>query len=230
MQPLYRSTAQETWDAIAKSFDTTRTRPWDICLEFIESLHVTDTVADIGCGNGRHLFPCAKQCSTVIGVDISSKMLQLVQAKLRNSSVSNVSLLHADAVHIPIPDRSLDAVLFIASLHNIQGKEHRLAALREVARVLKPQGQALVSVWSRWQDKFYKQTLQRFIRHPCSSGDITMLWKQHKLNVPRFYHLYGRGEFIAQLHAAGVQIDTVRNVRIHSKRFPDNYFALVRRK
>ncbi len=66
MQPEYRASAEETWDAIAESFDTTRQKPWKFCLDFIRSLKNTDVVADIGCGNGRHLFPCAENCSHAI--------------------------------------------------------------------------------------------------------------------------------------------------------------------
>ena len=122
MQPEYRASAEETWDAIAESFDTTRQKPWKFCLDFIRSLKNTDVVADIGCGNGRHLLPCAENCSHAVGVDISQNLLRIVQKKLHNKNIGNVSLIHADVVQLPLADNSLDAVLFIASLHNIQGK------------------------------------------------------------------------------------------------------------
>jgi tRNA (uracil-5-)-methyltransferase TRM9 len=230
MQPEYQSTAQETWDAIADSFDTTRQKPWNYCLDFIHSLKNTDMVADIGCGNGRHLFPCAECCSHVVGVDISQKLLRIVQKKLRNKAIDNVILVHADVVQLPFADDRLDAVLFIASLHNIQGNEHRLTALKEVARVLKPNGIALISVWSRWQDKYYKHFLKQLIVRTRDFGDIDVYWRQHNLNVPRFYHLYGKAEFFQELHAAGLSVDSVVSVKIHSKRFPDNYFAVVRKR
>ncbi len=90
----------------------------------------------------------------LFGVDISQNLLRIVQKKLHNKNIGNVSLIHADVVQLPLADNSLDAVLFIASLHNIQGKEHRRRALQEIARVLKPNGVALISVWSRWQDMY----------------------------------------------------------------------------
>jgi tRNA G46 methylase TrmB len=70
MQPEYRVSAEKTWDAIAESFNLTRQKPWKFCLNFISSLKNSDFVADIGCGNGRHLLPCAYNCSHAIGVDI----------------------------------------------------------------------------------------------------------------------------------------------------------------
>jgi tRNA (uracil-5-)-methyltransferase TRM9 len=230
MQPVYRLTAQETWDAIAESFDTTRQKPWDYCLDFINSLKETDVVADLGCGNGRHLISCAEQCSSAFGVDLSIKMLNIVRQKLHTKSIRNVSLVHADVVELPIANNMLDAALFIASLHNIQRKEHRHAALQEVMRILKPQGTALISVWSRWQDTYYKHFLKQFIVRTRDFGDIDVYWRKHNLSVPRFYHLYGKGEFFQELQDAGFRIERLLSVKIHSKRFADNYFAIVRKR
>jgi ubiquinone/menaquinone biosynthesis C-methylase UbiE len=229
MQSGYRFTAQNTWNAIAESFDTTRQKPWNYCLNFINSLRKSDVVADLGCGNGRHLFPCAQHCSYVFGVDISQRFLHIIHRKLRQTTYGNISLIHGDVVELPFADQTLDAILFIAALHNIQGKEHRHAALREVARVLKPQGTALISVWSRWQDKYYRYFLKEFIIRNREFGDIDIFWKQHKLNISRFYHLYSRREFIQDLHDADLKIQRIESVRIHSKRFTDNYFAMVKK-
>ncbi|DAC72286.1 MAG TPA: class I SAM-dependent methyltransferase [Thermoplasmata archaeon] len=230
MQPEYRSTAQQTWDAIADSFDTTRQKPWKYCLDFICSLKKTDLVVDIGCGNGRHLLPCAAYCSHVVGVDISPKLLRIIQKKLQSTTLSNVSLVHADAVQMPFADNQLDAILFIASLHNIQGKQNRNTALKEIARVLKPNGVALISVWSRWQERYYKYFLKQLIVDPGGFGDINVYWRQHNLNIPRFYHLYSKGEFLRELKGAGFRISNVRPLKIHAKRFPDNYFAVVQKR
>jgi alkylated DNA repair protein alkB family protein 8 len=229
MQSEYRLSAQKTWDAIAESFDATRQKPWSYCLDFINSLRQNDIVADLGCGNGRHLFSCAERCSHVIGIDISQRFLRIIEKKLHHTSYRNISLIHGDVVQLPFADGTLDAVLFIASLHNIQGREHRRTALTEITRVLKPQGTALISVWSRWQDKFYRHFLKEFIIRSRDFGDIDIYWRQHNLNIPRFYHLYSRGEFLQELQSVGLHIQHIESVRIHSKRLPDNYFAVVQK-
>ena len=230
MQPEYRVSAEETWDAIAESFDTTRQKPWKFCLDFIRNLKNSDVVADIGCGNGRHLLPCAESCSHAVGVDISQNLLRIVQKKLPNKSILNVSLIHADIVQLPLADNSLDAVLFIASLHNIQGKENRCHALQEIARVLKLNGVALISVWSRWQDMYWRHFMKQFIVRSREFGDIDVLWKQHNLDIPRFYHLYSKREFLRELRDASFYIQNIQSVKIHSKYFPDNNFAVVEKR
>jgi len=102
--------SEKTWNTIAKSFDQTRRIPWKECLDFIEKLANESIVADIGCGNGRHLIPCAKHCKKVIGVDLSKQLLDIVKEKLASEKIKNVRLIHADATKIPIEDRSVDAV------------------------------------------------------------------------------------------------------------------------
>jgi len=229
MSSEYRSTAQDTWDAIADSFDITRQKPWEFCLGFIDMLQSEDIVADLGCGNGRHLFPVAARCAHAIGVDVSQRFLQIIQKKQAFRNVQNISLIHADVVQLPITDHSFDAVLFIASLHNIKGREHRQAALKEIARVLKPQGSALISVWSRWQDKYQRYFLKQLLLRNRTFGDIEIYWRYQNLNIPRFYHLYSRSEFLQDLQKASFTIKTLKTVRIHSTRFPDNYFAVVKK-
>jgi len=230
MQPDYRLNSQKTWDAIAESFDTTRQKPWKICLDFIHSLRDTDIVADVGCGNGRHLFPCAEQCSQAVGVDISKKLLRIIEKKNQYKTFNNISLVQADAVQLPFEDYSFDAVLCIASLHNIKGRSNRRTALHEIFRILKSDGCALLSVWSRWQERYYKYFLKQYLVGKEEFGDIEIDWRQHNLNIPRFYHLYSKSEFHQELKGVGFHIVSLDSVKIRVKRFPDNYFARVRKR
>lgn len=230
MQSEYRQKTEEIWDAIAQSFDTTRRKPWKQCLDFIDRLNKTDIVVDVGCGNGRHLVPCAEHCRFVIGVDLSRKMLAIVQNTLDKKNLRNVSLLHADFVEMPMKDASVNAVMCIASLHNVRGKEQRSHALKEIFRMLTPDGCALISVWSRWQQKYWRFFTKQFFFRTRDFGDIDIYWRQHHLNIPRFYHLYSKKEFIGELQQAGFIIRDFQSVKLHSKRFPDNYFATVQKK
>jgi len=224
-------TNEETWDAIAESFDTTRHKPWETCLDFIKTLRKTDTVADIGCGNGRHLTLCAKQCKNAVGLDISRKLLYIVKNKILENNLENTILLHSNAVNIPIKDDSVDAVIFIAALHNIKGRDNRVQALKEIRRIMKEDGKALISVWSRWQDKYRKQFFKKWFTKIGKSefGDIDIYWRQHGLDIPRFYHLYSKKEFLKDLKEAGFKILEIQDVNIHSKKNADNYFATVKK-
>ncbi len=223
--------SEDTWNAIAKSFDSTRRKPWQECIEFINSLPKMSIILDVGSGNGRHLIPCAKRCKKVIGLDVSRELLEIVKKKVYNKRFRNVELIHSDAVNIPIRNNSVNAILYIATLHNISIRYRRIISLKEIKRVLKPGGKAIISVWSRWQDKFRQHFVKRcFTRYKRKEfGDIKLQWRQHGLNIPRFYHLYSKREFVNDLKEAGLKIVEIQNVKIHSKKYPDNFFATVKK-
>ncbi len=213
--------SEETWDKIAESFDKTRKKPWGKVLDFMENFSSADLIADLGCGNGRHLLFCAKLCKEVFGFDISKNLLDIVKIKLNRDKISNATLIHSNLITIPIKENYFDFAIYIAALHNIKGRDNRICSLKELKRILKIGGKALISVWSAEQEKF------RNIVEENKSGDIDIYWKQDKLNVPRFYHLYKRNEFADELNQAGLKIIDISDIKISSKIYPDNYFAIV---
>jgi len=224
--------SEKTWDAIAKSFDATRRKPWKQCIDFIDTLAKEDLVVDVCCGNGRHLMPCGTRCKKAIGIDISRELLCIVQKKLDGKNLDIVNLLHSDILYIPLKNNTTDAVLYIASLHNIKGRDRRIQSLKEVGRILKKDGKALISVWSRWQDRYRKQFFKKwFIQMgQVEFGDIDIYWKQNGLGIPRFYHLYSKKEFLSDLRKADLEIIDIQDVKMHSEKHPDNYFAMVKKK
>jgi len=229
MTNIHTKLSEETWDAIAKSFDSTRRKPWKECIEFINSLPKKSVVLDVGCGNGRHIIPCANHCSKVIGLDVSTELLRIVKKKVYKNNLINVELIHSDAVDIPIRNNSIDAVLYIATLHNISERYRRIKSLKEIKRILKPNGKAIISVWSRWQDKYRQHFLIKMLSHFGRNefGDINIYWRQHGLNISRFYHLYSKREFQKDINQAGFNIINLEGKKIRSKKYPDNYFAVV---
>ena len=223
--------SEETWNAIAQSFDRTRRKPWVECIDFINSLPKTSITADVGSGNGRHLIPCAKHCKKVIAFDISKELLKITEKKLKENNIKNAVLLHSNIVKIPVKKNTFDSLIFIASLHNIKGRNNRIDSLKEITRILKKDGEALISVWSRWQDKYRKQFFKKWFAQKNNDefGDINIRWRQHSLDIPRFYHLYSKREFISDLKSAGLNILEVKDVKLHSKKYSDNYFARVKK-
>jgi len=207
---------------LLKVFDATRRKPWKQCIDFIDTF-----TKDVCWGNGRHLIPCAKRCKKAIGIDLSRELLYIVQKKL---DIAN--LLHSNVVYIPLKHNTVDAVLYIASLHNIKGRDRRIQSLREVERILKNDGKALISVWSRWQDRYRKQFFKKWFTQmgQAEFGDIDIYWRQHGLNIPRFYHLYSKREFLSDLRKADLEIIDIQDVKMHSEKHPDNYFAVVKKK
>ena len=99
-------------------------------------------MADIGCGTGqlletlRRLLPEAE----LIGIDPAEGMISVARARFHNDPRVRLEVSSAD--HLPLGDGSLDVVTTTLSFHHW---EHQGAALREVARVLRPGGRLLLA-------------------------------------------------------------------------------------
>ena len=99
------------------------------------------SVADIGCGTGRHAIQLANAGAKVTAVDFSKSMLARAQQK---PGAENITFLQHDlAQPFPLPSASFDRVLcclvldHIANLHNF---------FTELRRLCRPDGYIVISV------------------------------------------------------------------------------------
>jgi arsenite methyltransferase len=113
-----------------------------------------EQVLDVGTGRGLLLIGAAKKLTTgkAVGIDIWSKKDlsgNSLEKTLRNLEIEGVSgvteVISGDATAMQFPDESFDVVLSNLCIHNIPSREGRDRACREIVRVLKPGGTALVS-------------------------------------------------------------------------------------
>lgn len=96
-------------------------------------------VADLGCGTGQSAAALAPHVRRVIGVDQSSAMLKA--AHRRTAGLDNVELRRGSLEAVPIADGECDGALLILALTYV---EEPAAALKEMARILRPGGRAVV--------------------------------------------------------------------------------------
>ncbi|XP_008423742.1 alkylated DNA repair protein alkB homolog 8 isoform X3 [Poecilia reticulata] len=135
------------YDAIASHFSSTRHTPWPRVCHFLSSLPPGSVLADVGCGNGKYLGVNPQLIP--VGCDRSSALVQICTERGFNAFVS-------DALSVPLRTDSCDACISIAVIHHFSTQERRLAAVRELLRLLKPGGQALIYVWA-YEQEYNKQ-------------------------------------------------------------------------
>jgi len=98
-------------------------------------------VLDLGCGTAtltllvERLHPDAK----VVGLDGDPKVLAIARRKAESAG-SRIVLEQGLCYDLPYPDASFDRVLSSMVLHHLT-REHKVATLRELARVLEPGGE-----------------------------------------------------------------------------------------
>lgn len=97
-------------------------------------------IMEIGCSSGHLLEKLSKEVShaTLIGADIVYKPLLELAKKY-----TNIPMLRFDLVNCPLPDNCLDAIVLLNVLEHI---EDDVTALKQMKRILKPGGIAIIEV------------------------------------------------------------------------------------
>jgi len=105
------------------------------------SLSPDDTVADLGSGTGFFTDDVAPYADEVYAVDVQEEMQDYYREK---GIPENVNLVTSDVSDLPFDDGGVDAAFSTMTYHEFAGQE----GLREIARVLEPQGTLVVVDWA----------------------------------------------------------------------------------
>lgn len=122
----------------------------DACLLAALGLEPGQTVLDAGCGTGRHLPALLSHASSVVGVDFSARSLDVARSGIGADAVGRIRLVEADVRKLPLEDAHFDRVICAQVLQHLPSDEDRLAAARELHRVLRPGGILAATVY-RWR-------------------------------------------------------------------------------
>lgn len=109
------------------------------------------TILDLGCGTGKMLNRILKNYPSIkaIGYDFSAEMLREAQEK--NNYPEQISFVEGNVETLPFPDNSFDAVFNSISFLHYPDPEK---VLREIKRVLKPQGKYYLADYGSPQNIF----------------------------------------------------------------------------
>ena len=188
------TTNREVFDQIAESWY--RVRHWPLLKEELEEVAArwqSGKLLNVGCAHGPD-FLSFSQGFELCGVDSSPAMLK--QA-LKYSAKFNlyVNLIAADALFLPFPNNTFDWAISVATYHHIKGREERGKAFVELKRVLKPQGEAFLTVWNYGQPRFW-----------LKSKEQQVPWRLKEETVYRYYYFFSYGELRKLLTKAGWEI------------------------
>jgi SAM-dependent methyltransferase len=148
---------------------------------------------NVGCAHGPD-FPPFKTSFELYGVDYSAEMIKLAQ-KYADKNKFKADLKVADACQLPYANDFFDYGVAIAVYHHIEDNAGRLQGLKELYRVLKPGGEAFITVWNKWQP-----------RHWFKKKNSMFPWNTKEKTLYRYYHLFSYGEFEELARQAGFEI------------------------
>ena len=174
---------------------------------------------NLGCGHGADFLPF-KDGFALHGVDLSPEMLRYAQ-KYATKFCFTAELKVADVTKLPYPEASFDWAISVATYHHLRHPEERAAAFRELRRVLKPGGEAFVTVWNRWQPAFVFR-----------GKEVMVPWRTREETLYRYYYLFSYPEVTRLARSSGLTVLRAAPERAHSGRprfFSRNICLLVKR-
>jgi SAM-dependent methyltransferase len=124
----------------------------------------TDEVLDVGCGTGRSTRLTAQRATegTVLGVDLSSRMLAHARERAAQAGITNATFLQADAQVEPFEPESRDLVI---SSYGAMFFADRAAAFTNLGAALRPRGRLAVLTWRRYEENEWVSTIRGIAAH-----------------------------------------------------------------
>ena len=163
-------------------------------------------ILDAGCGNGRYskfLLAAADADALITGFDYSRQMLQRARKRLRSARVTQVA---ADLTRLPYPDACFDAIVCGWVLEHLPDPR---PGLRELARILRPEGKLLLlatedtftgAMCSRlWHCRTYNRQELRKVAEECGLHWVRDLW------FSRLHEWLHLGGIIAEMHRGSLR-------------------------
>jgi ubiquinone/menaquinone biosynthesis C-methylase UbiE len=149
-----RAKAAATYNAAADYFDDEANSFWDRfgrgTIERI-GLRPGDRVLDVCCGSGASAIPASEivgPSGSVLGVDLSEKLLSLARAKANERGLRNAEFRIGDMLDLRLPQSHFDAVVCVFGVFFVPDMA---AAVQSMWSVVRPGGKLAITTWGpRW--------------------------------------------------------------------------------
>lgn len=197
---------EKVWDEIATEWNRYREEVSPSVKEFFESM--SGKVLDLGCGSGRNFIK--KEDILFYGVDFSEKMLKLAEKNAKKLGI-NIELKKANVWDTNYPDNYFDSVLCFAVLHCLDTKKKRQDTLKEIFRVIKKGGEALISSWGPKSPRLKNKGKECFVPWTVKG----------KTKIQRYTYVFDLEELIRLVESVGFKVVRAweeRNVNVIVKK------------
>ena len=202
---------QEIFNQIAPSWYNFR--HWSIFRKELEALArrwQNGRLLNIGCAHGPDFLPFTHSFE-LYGIDFSTEMLNFAQKYAQKFNFA-VNLSLGDISYLPYADKTFDWAISVATYHHIRYPEERQKAFYELWRVLRPGGEAFITVWNHWQPRFW-----------FKGNGVAVPWRMKNKTLYRYYYLFSYPELERQAKKAGFEV--IKSFPESSYRFPIKFFS-----
>lgn len=105
------------------------------------SLNGSERVLDVATGTGHTAMALAAGARTVVGVDLTARMVESATSLTEERGLQNVQFVVSDVVQMPFPSSYFDLVACRLAAHHFADSD---AGIAEISRVLKPGGRFIL--------------------------------------------------------------------------------------
>ena len=140
---------RQIYDQIGIDFSRTRAKMWPSLLPLLEDIQSTDSILDLGCGNGR-LLTALNHPQNYLGIDFSETLL-LEAEKLHPHHLFRRGDL-TDPKTFEILEK-YQHVFCLAVLHHLELDQQK-ELFERIKLLLTPDGRSVISLWDLTKTKY----------------------------------------------------------------------------
>ena len=160
----------------------------------LQFLQITDdqNILDLGCGTGALLEKLVERSSSarVIGLDLSSKMLEVARNRLQGKA----TLIRGDVSHLPFHRNRFGWIVSASSFHFWRQPGE---VLTQIAQILEPEGGLVITDWC-----------DDFVACRLCDRVLRLVSKAH-------HRTYSSTEFTRLLEANGFVVEQIETYKIN---------------
>lgn len=218
MEPqLQRRVQRYGWDKAAKFYDDSwkaQLKPAQDKLLEMADLQPGEKVLETSCGTGQVTIRSARKLAgggELMATDISEKMIEEAEKLAEKSGLTNIRFRRMDAEDLDFDENRFDAAICSLGLMYFP---FPVKALKEMHRVLKPGGRAVVAIWGE--------------RKNCGWAELfPIVDKRVASDVCPMFFQQGTGDTLRHsLRSAGFEKIDVERMKV-SLSYPDEKTALM---
>jgi len=140
-------------------------------------LQPEDDLLEVACGNGHFLKKYASHVHSVAGLDLSELMVKMATKKNKDRvAAGTAEFVHGEASQLPWEDNWFSVATTMGSFTMFPKP---LESLKEMYRVLRPGGRAVVSIeWNAEDGKDHSKDIERYGMWLWTEDDVRTMLKE----------------------------------------------------
>ena len=175
-----------------------------------------DDLLDVACGTGEFCVFCASRIRSVIGMDISGRMIEIAKLQARKAKLNNLQFFCHEVEDLPLPSDAFSIVICKSAFHHL---EDPAVVFREMIRCCREEGrisiQDIVSYEGEKVNDFFERMeceIDASHLRTCSREFITHLYEARQLRTTGTYGLEIELDFQEYLDHAEQSEQSRRNI------------------